>query len=137
MLSLLPGESNYPLFRIPRSHSLVPLTDSVSRSHLRSASQMLGLNPFLKLHDFRRAGATWAFNYGVNMKDILLHGTWKSDAVWSYIQSIPVAKSPASATFQHHINFWHRYFTTGWFRSLSPPFLTISLLLLTLFTLFT
>ena len=58
MLSLLPGESNDPLFRIPRSHGLVPLTDSMARRHLRSVSQILGLNPSLKFHNFRRAGAT-------------------------------------------------------------------------------
>ena len=104
MLSLLPGESNDSLFRIPRSHGLVPLIDSVARHHLRSISQILGLNPSLKFHDFRRARATWAFDNRVNMKDIMLHGTWKSDAVWSYIQSIPAAKSPVSATFQHHLS---------------------------------
>ena len=98
------GESNVHLFRIPRSHGLVPLTDSVARRHLRSVSHILDLNPSLIFHDFRRAGATWAFNHGVDMKDIMLHGTWKSDAVWSYIQSIPVAKSPVSATFQQHLS---------------------------------
>ena len=95
MLLLMPGDSNVPLFRIPRSHGLFPLTDSVARHHLKSLSNILNLNPSLKFHDFRRAGATWAFNHGVPMKDIMLHGTWKSDAVWAYIQSTPVSKSPS------------------------------------------
>ena len=104
MLSLMPGDSNVPLFRIPRSHGLVPLTDYVARRHLKAVSNILHLHTSLKSHDFRRAGATWAFNHGVPMKDIMLHGTWKSDAVWAYIQSIPVVKSPVSATFQHHLS---------------------------------
>ena len=104
MLSLMPGDSNVPLFRIPRSHGLVPLTDSVARRHLKAVSNILHLHTSLKFHDFRRAGATWAFIHGVPMKDIMLHGTWKSDAVWAYIQSIPVVQSPVSATFQHHLS---------------------------------
>ena len=103
MLLILPGEPNDPLFRIPRSHGLVPLMDSVARCHLQSVSQTLGLNPILKFHDFRRAVATWAFHHGVSMKNIMHHATWKSDAVWSYIPSIPVAKSTVSTTFQHHL----------------------------------
>ena len=104
MLSLMPGDSNVPLFRIPRSHGLVPVTDSVARRHLKAVSDILHLHTSLKFHDFRRAGATWAFNHGVPMKDIMLHGTWKSDAVWAYIQSIPLVQSPVSATFKHHLS---------------------------------
>ena len=104
MLSLLPGDCDSPLFRIPRSTGLVSLTDSVARCHLTSISCILGLNPSLKFDDFQRTGATWAFNHGINMKDIMLHVTWKSSAVWSYIQSIPTSKSPVSSTFQHHLS---------------------------------
>ena len=65
--------------------------DSLAWDHLNSFSLALGLDPLLKLHNFRRAGDTWAFQHGVNKKDIMVHGTWKYDAVWTYIQLIPSA----------------------------------------------
>ena len=84
MLLILPGKANDPPFRISRSNGLAPLTDSVPRRHLNSVSQsfMLSLNSPL---DLRWLAATWAFHHGISMKDIMHHGTWKSDAMWGYI----------------------------------------------------
>ena len=100
LLLHIPGSSNSPLFVIPRSHGLVPLTDSVARRHLHAISQKLKVSPPLKFHDFRRSGATWAFQNGVPLQDIMFHGTWKSDSVWKYIKSTPQLSSPVSSTFQ-------------------------------------
>ena len=100
LLHHIPGSSNQPLFRIPRSHGLVPLTDSVARRHLHSISKTLNIAPPLKFHDFRRSGATCAFHNGVPLQDIMFHGTWKSDSVWKYIKSTPQLSSPVSSTFQ-------------------------------------
>ena len=100
LLLHIPGSSNSPLFVIPRSHGLVPLTDSVARRHLHAISQKLKISPPLKFHDFRRSGATWAFQNGVPLQDIMFHGTWKSDSVWKYIKSTPQLSSPVSSTFQ-------------------------------------
>ena len=100
LLNHTSGSSNQPLFSIPRSHGPVPLTDSVARRHLHSTSRKLRIVPSLKFHDFRRSGATWAFQNGVPLQDIMHHGTWKSDSVWKYIKSIPQISSPVSSTFQ-------------------------------------
>ena len=54
---------------------------------------MLHLAPKLTFHDLRASGATWAFQHGVPLQQIMHHGTWKSDAIWSYIQNVPTAST--------------------------------------------
>ena len=103
LLQTQSGTTNDPVFRISRSHGLVPLTNSVARKYLTSLSAMLHLAPKLTFHDFRRSGATWAFQHGVPLQQIMHHGTWKSDAIWSYIQNVPTASSSVSHTFQHYL----------------------------------
>ena len=41
------------------------------------------------IYTFRRSSATLAYNLGVPMQDIQQHGTWVSNAVWSYIKPTP------------------------------------------------
>ena len=95
-----PGSENSPVFVIPRSKGLVPLTDSVARKHLKDMSGFLGLNPSLTFHDFRRGGAAWAFQNGVPLEHIMNHGIWKSDAIWTYLSSAVNAVSPVALAFQ-------------------------------------
>ena len=95
-----PGSVNQPIFRIARRHGLVPLTDSVARKFLTRLSHILHLSPKLTFHDCRRSGATWAFHHGVPLHQIMHHGTWKSDAIWAYIQNVLTASSSVSQTFQ-------------------------------------
>ena len=38
------------------------------------------------LHSFRRGGATLAFKQGVDLQSIKALGTWRSDAVWAYLE---------------------------------------------------
>ena len=97
---LHPAGENDPLFVIPRFSTLVPLTDSMARKHLKKISMSLGLHSPLTFHAFRRAGAMWAFQNGVPLEHIMKHGTWKSDAVWTYLSSTPSATSPVSLAFQ-------------------------------------
>ena len=99
-----PGHSNSPLFLISRLHGTVPLTDSVARKHLKTVSQSLGFQPYIKFHDFRRSGATWAFYQGVPLHHIMHHGSWQSDSVWKYIKSNPQATSPVSSAFQRALH---------------------------------
>ena len=100
MIYLFPAGNNEPLFVIPSPSSMVPLTDSVARKHLKKISNKLGLQSPLTFHAFRRAGAMWAFQNGVPLEHIMKHGTWKSDAVWSHLSSNPTATSPVSLAFQ-------------------------------------
>ena len=100
MVKLVPADSNDPLFLVPRTSRIVPLTDSVARKHLKQISSLLQFNTSLTFHDFRRAGAKWAFQHGVPLEHIMKHGTWKSDAVWSYLSSSTSIASPVSLAFQ-------------------------------------
>ena len=100
IILLHPAGENDSLFVIPRSSSPVPLTDSMARKHLKKISIILGLHSPLTFHAFRRAGAMWAFQNGVPLEHIMKHGTWKSDAVWTYLSSTPSATSPVSLAFQ-------------------------------------
>ena len=97
------GDSNDPLFQISRARTQVPLTDSVARRHLHTVSTVLKLSPHLTFHDFRRSGATWAFQHGVPLSQIMHHGTWRSDSVWQYINDISTTPSAVSTTFQQHL----------------------------------
>ena len=93
MTQLYTMSDNEPLFVIPRGQQLVPLTDSVARKHLKDISHHLGLQKSVTFHDFRRAGASWAFQNGVPLEHIMKHGTWRSDAIWSYLSSSPSLES--------------------------------------------
>ena len=94
MFQIFSGSDNSPVFVIPKSKGLVPLTDSVARKHLKDVSGFLGLNPSLTFHDFRRSGAVWAYQNGVPLEHIMKHGIWKSDAIWTYLSSAVTAVSP-------------------------------------------
>ena len=94
MFHRLQATENCPVFLIPRRKGLVPLTDSVTRKHLKDISRSLCLERVLTFHDFRRVGAAWAFSYGVPLEHIMKHGTWKSDAIWTYLSSAVTTSAP-------------------------------------------
>ena len=100
MFATFKGTDNSPVFLIPRNKGLVPLTDSVARKHLKDISKALSLSKVLTFHDFRRGGAAWAFSQGVPLEHIMKHGTWKSDAVWTYLSSAVTTTSPVALAFQ-------------------------------------
>ena len=98
-----PRGPNSPVFMIPRQKQWVPLTDSVARKHLKDICKALGLHKSLTFHNFRRAGASWAFHHGVPLENIMKHGTWKSDSVWTYLSSSVSATNPVSVAFQREL----------------------------------
>ena len=100
LLQVSPGGPNSPVFIIPRQKKWVPLTDSVTPKHLKDICMALGLQKALNFHDFRRAGASWAFHQGVPLENIMTHGTWKSDSVWTYLSSSVSATNPVSLACQ-------------------------------------
>ena len=79
-----PMSSETSLFQINTSQGSNPVTDSNVRKTLKNINIKLGLSPgFFTFHDFRRSGATFAFNTHIPIQDIKSHGTWSSE----YIQS--------------------------------------------------
>ena len=99
-LQVSPGDSNSLVFVIPRQKKWVPLNDLVARKHLKDICKALGLQKALTFHDFRRAGASWAFQQGVPLENIVKHGTPKSDSVWTYLSSSVSATNHVSLAFQ-------------------------------------
>ena len=96
MVHVFPAHENSPLFVLPRH---------TARKHLKDMSRALGFPSSITFHDFRRAGASWAFHQGVPIEHIRNHGTWKSDAIWSYLSSAVSSTSPVALAFQrvlHH-----------------------------------
>ena len=54
----IPASDNDPLFLIPKTKGLVPLTDSVARKHLKDVCCLLNLEKLVTFHDFWRGGAS-------------------------------------------------------------------------------
>ena len=102
ILKLYPGSPNSPLFQIKCYGTWVPLTDTRLRKCLSKLIASLGWsNKNLTFHSLRRSGATWAFNSNIPLQHIQSHGTWTSEAVWSYITQDHRASDMVATTFQH------------------------------------
>ena len=104
MLDNIPGSPNDPLFQIPTGSTFAPLTDSVARKHLKKVQKVLKIPSPLTFHLFRKSGTTWAFQHGVPLQQIMLHGTWTSDCIWRYVSTLPQHISPVAATFKQHLH---------------------------------
>ena len=100
MIAKIPASDNDPLFLVPKVKGLVALTDSVARKHLKDVCRLLQIQNQVTFRDFRRGGASWAFQNGVPLEQIMKHGTWRSDAVWSYLSSSLSLHSPVSLAFR-------------------------------------
>ena len=88
LFHLYPMSPQTSLFQLQTTSSSNPLTDSRVQKTLKILNSNLGLYPsFFTFHDFRRSGATFAYNAHIPIQDIKGHGTWSSDCVWQYIQS--------------------------------------------------
>lgn len=95
MLAFSPGLSrdNTPAFVMPSTG--LPLTSPHVRTILATILASLGYDSAsFSLHSFRKAGATFCYNAGMDIARIKTHGDWKSDAVWRYIA--PDFKASAS-----------------------------------------
>ena len=104
ILTLYPGSPNSPLFQIKCYGRWVPLTDTRLRKCLSKLILSLGWsNKNLTFHSLRRSGATWAFNSNIPLQHIQSHGTWTSEAVWSYITQDHRASDMVAMTFQRRL----------------------------------
>ena len=103
LLKSRPLPPSFPLFAT--IHSPYPqVIDTVVRDALKTVLRHRGLPtvgyPF---HTFRRSGATFAFDHNVNLQNIMSHVTWRSSAVWSYIQQSSLSSSIVPLTFTRSI----------------------------------
>ena len=103
MFRLFPADVESPLFQVPAADVLVPLTDSMASKHLKQVSTALSLCKTLTFHDFRRAGASWAFQHGVPIQDIQAQGTWTSQCVWIYVHLPSAGASRVAESFCAHL----------------------------------
>ena len=101
LLAQSPTHKDLPLFQIHTKRGWVPLVAPKARSFLRLVMISLGLNPSsYTFHAFRRSGASLAFNSNVELSKIKQHGNWKSEAIWTYLNSTPTAASIIPSTFK-------------------------------------
>ena len=98
MFKLYPQSKSSPLFCLPHGE---PLSQGRIREALAHITSNLGFPPgFITFHAFRRSGATLAFNNGVNLQNIQVHGGWRSNAIWHYLNQTHKAAGVVARTFQ-------------------------------------
>ena len=94
--AVYPLHDNLPCF----ATTSVMLTQTMIRSHLKRVLQKIGfLQHQCTFHTFRRSGATLAHNLGVDIQAISRHGTWRSDAVNTYIVNDPQLADGVAGSF--------------------------------------
>ena len=93
--SMYPVGHNAPCF----STKKVIISESMMRKHLKQVLESIGLDPSIyTFHTFRRSGATLAHNLDIDMDHIKRHGTWRSDAVKTYIIDDPHRASAVASS---------------------------------------
>ena len=86
VLHMSSGNNNSPLFQVKCFDKWVPLTDTRLRKFLSKIFKILHLDSLgYTFYSLRCSGATLVFNLNVPTQDIQSHGTWTSEAVWTYI----------------------------------------------------
>ena len=62
-LSIVPGDTNAPLFQFKIANKWTPMMDGRVRKHPKNILLLLGKDPsHITFHSFRRSGALFAFN---------------------------------------------------------------------------
>ena len=98
-----PANDNDPMFHYFNKGQKVIIGEKHVRGALKAVLMRLNINPSQHgFHTFRRSGASLAFHLGVPLQDIQAHGTWLSDAVWSYIQPSTI-NSPVIQAFTSNL----------------------------------
>ena len=79
--------------------------DTVVSDALKTVLRHRGFSPAaFPFHTFRRSGANFAFDHNVQLQKIMSHGTWRSSAVWSYIQQSSLSSSIVPLIFACNIS---------------------------------
>ena len=45
----------------------------------------------------------WAFDHGVGLEQLKVHGGWRSDAIWRYLIKTPSVAAKVALTFKDYI----------------------------------
>ena len=99
LASVLTGKY-LPLFQILIKNHRLSLTAFKARSILKLAVTSIGLDAkTYTFHSFRRSGASLVFNHDIDLARIKQHGSWKSDAIWSYLRNTRKVASTIPTTF--------------------------------------
>lgn len=86
MVAAIPATDNAPLFVMPGTGGVTPLTSSVFTKWFKQKISECGLDPRrFSIHSLRRGGASFAFHCGVEPLLIKTHGDWKSNAFLEYL----------------------------------------------------
>ena len=87
-MSTFPVPPTSPMFSFYNgSGTLTIINQSQIRQALNAVLKSVGIfSKFYSFHTFRRSGAALAYTLDVPLDNIKNHGTWSSDAVWTYIR---------------------------------------------------
>jgi integrase len=82
-----PVPYNYPLLSYKSGTRAHMFTRSMLQKMLKQAALKCNIQHQISFHILRRSAASLAFASGVPLEHIKAHGTWSSEAIWSYIHS--------------------------------------------------
>ena len=86
LLSCTSYKAKLPLFLFRKNSSICFWTLETFAKRLRELLKRIGKIPAqYSCHSFRRGGASFAFQIGMSLVDIMQRGDWASDAVLNYI----------------------------------------------------
>jgi hypothetical protein len=83
-VSMFPALPEDPLLSYRVQGKLIFVTQAELCRVLKQSLIPLNLTSGYIFHAFRRSGASLAFSAGVPFQAIQAHGTWTSEALWSY-----------------------------------------------------
>jgi integrase len=82
-----PVKNTQPLLSYNVGHNVRLITRSTIQNMLKEAIVRCNIQQNITFHCLRRSAASLAFASGVPIEQIKAHGTWASEAVWTYIHS--------------------------------------------------
>jgi len=100
-ISANPALPNHPFFTTTQCPLSTP-TQSTTRAFLKNVLAAIGFHSSATFHTFRHSGATLAFQLGVPIQHIQAHGTWQSDAIWTYLSTASTNVVPSA--FSSHLS---------------------------------
>lgn len=98
LLTSRPLSPRAPLFFCKAANQSIH--DTKIRDILRTILQTLGItHQGHGFHAFRRSGASWAFDNNIPIEQIMAHGSWRSGAIWEYLQQTSSAGTNIAHAF--------------------------------------